>query len=131
MDKKTHAIACVALNEEGKILLLKRSPEKKLFPNKWFVVAAYPMDENDDFVGKVHSELIEETGADGEIVKDERVQRTNEGKIIKMHVFLAKRNQAPVKLNDEHTEYKWVSLKEVRSFDTVSGTYEMVVSLFK
>ena len=31
------AVFCLIINDEGKILLQRRSPEKKLWPNRWDV----------------------------------------------------------------------------------------------
>jgi isopentenyldiphosphate isomerase len=132
MKKYNHGLACVVVNPEGKVLLLKRSLDKKLFPNKWFVVGAYPMSENDDFVGKVHSELGEETGSDGKILKVGSIVNSKDGSTtIIVHTFLAERNTDKVKINGEHTEFKWVEPEDIKKFDTVPGTDEMVVELLK
>src|SRR3972149_8734786 len=132
MTKTVHAIACVVINKKGKILLLKRSPDKKLSPGKWFVVGAYPLDENADFEKKVHVELLEETGMDGKITKTgEVLKMETDGTLIDVHIFLAERNSGMVKINNEHTEFKWVDLQEIKNYDLVPGTYEMVDNLFK
>lgn len=129
--KNVYAIACAVINRKGKLLLLKRSPDKELFPNKWFVVGAYPMTEDEDFEKKTHTELIEETGLDAVIVNRGQFCR-EEGNIkIIINTFLAKRNSDKVKLNSEHTEYKWISLSEIKNFDTVEGTFEIVTALIK
>jgi 8-oxo-dGTP diphosphatase len=132
MENTVHGIACAVINKKGKILLLKRSPDKKLFPNKWFVVGAYPLDENADFEKKVHIELVDETGMDGKIIKNGELLKIEvNGQIIDIHTFLAKRNSDVVKINDEHTEFKWVNIQEMKSLDLVPGTYEMIDSLIK
>lgn len=130
MKNTIHGIACTVINNKGKILLLKRSPDKKLFPNKWFVVGAYPLTENDDFEKKVHIELVDETGMDGKIINTgELLKMEVDGKIIDIHTFLIDRDSDEVKLNNEHTEYKWVNSSGIKSFDVVPGTYEMIDNL--
>lgn len=130
MQNTSHGIACAVINQEGKILLLKRSPDKKFFPNKWFVVGAYPLNEDDDFDKKTHIELINETGFDGEIIgRGEVLKMEIDGRTIDIHTFLANRSTDEVRLNEEHTEYKWVNPQEIKTHDVVSGTYEMIDNL--
>lgn len=132
MHKTIHGIACVVRGPNNKILLLKRSPTKKLFPGKWFVVGAYPLNENDDFEKKAHLEMVDETGQDGEIINSgELLKMEVDGEVIDVHTFLARRQTEEVLLNDEHTEYKWVDQAAIKNFDCVPGMYEMMDNLLK
>jgi isopentenyldiphosphate isomerase len=132
MQKLTYGIACGVMNRAGKILLLKRSPTKKLFPNKWFVVGAYPLKKDDDFDKFVHRELVAETGFDGRIIKRGEVLKMDvEGQIIDVHTFLVDRESEDVKLNDEHTEFEWVNPVDINDYDIVPGTFEMIDGLLK
>jgi isopentenyldiphosphate isomerase len=127
--EKVYAIACAVINPQGKILLLKRSPAKSLSPDKWFVVGAYPMRENDDFEKKLHEELVEETGQDGNVLNRGEIKTEQAGKSLIIKTFLADRINSEVVLNNEHTEYKWVDVSDVPNFDSVPGTYELIRSL--
>jgi len=131
MDKQIpHAIACAVINKNKSILLLKRSPDKKLSPNKWFVVGAYPLSEGDDFEKITHRELVDELGIDGKIlVKGQPIKSDIQGQGIIVHPFLAEIPTDEVRLNSEHTEFKWVLLDDIRKFDTVDRTYDMVLGL--
>lgn len=132
MQNTLHGIACAVINKRGEILLLKRSSDKKLFPNKWFVVGAYPLNENDDFEKKTHIELVDETGFDGEIIRqDEILKMKMDGQIIDIHTFMADRGTDEVKLNNEHTEYKWVTPPDIKNLDIVPGTYELINNLIE
>jgi 8-oxo-dGTP diphosphatase len=126
----SHGVECAVVNKNGDFLLLKRSPDKKLFPNKWFVVGAYPLSENDDFESIAHRELVDELGIDGNILKSGKIiKNSNHGMAVVVHSFLAEISDSNIKLNDEHTEFKWVKLEEIKNFDTVSNTYEMISAL--
>ena len=54
------------MNEDGKILLQKRSATKKNNPNKWAVVAGH-VDNGEDIAVAAKRELREEIGIQGEI----------------------------------------------------------------
>jgi isopentenyldiphosphate isomerase len=132
MTNTYHGIACAVQNKRGKILLLKRSPDKKFFPNKWFVVGAYPLGEDEDFDKKTHIELVDETGFDGKIInRGEVLKMEMDGRVIDVHTYLADRTTDEVKLNNEHTEYKWVGLQEIKKYDVIPGTFEMIDNLVK
>jgi isopentenyldiphosphate isomerase len=132
MSKTFYGLACAVINKHGEILLLKRSSAKKHYPNKWFVVGAYPLSEEDDFEKKTHIELVDETGFDGQIIgKGEVLKMELEGVIVDIHTYLADRETDEVKLNNEHTEYKWVNPQDIKNYDIVPGTYEMIDSLIK
>lgn len=125
----SHAMACVVVNKDKDILILKRSPDKKLYPNKWFVVGAYPLTEEEDFEGFAHRELADEIGTDGKILVVGKPIHTKDKMEIIVHPFLAEISTNEIRLNNEHTEFKWVNLEDVKDFDTVPRTYEMISAL--
>lgn len=69
MSKEVCWVACVVVNNLGELLLLKRSPKKKLFPNKWAIVGGGPLKEDVDMQAAVCRELKEELGTEFVIEK--------------------------------------------------------------
>jgi isopentenyldiphosphate isomerase len=125
-----YGMVCVVTNEKGQILLLKRSPDKKLFPNKWFVVSAGPLNKNDDMRAIALREIKDELGVQGQIIKEGKSARTSFGDeewIIAP--FLVKLKTGQIKLNEEHTEWRWIFPQEIDNFVTVPQTKSFVESL--
>lgn len=119
---KIYTMACVILDEEKRILLLKRASDKKFFPNKWAVVAAAPLKKNTNMEEVALREIKDELGQEGTVIK--------RGKVINKKVagvkwvitpFVASIKSKKIVLNKEHTEAKWVSLDELGKYDLVPG----------
>ena len=90
---------------------MKRSPDKKVYPNLWAVVGAYPFKEKVDMSAIALREITDELGLDGKIVRvgKEIVRNVElEGRLIELHIVpvLATVDSEVVKLNNEHTGYK-------------------------
>ena len=109
------SIAVVFVNESGLILLLKRAPHRKRYPNEW-----------DALVGKVETGEIPEQCRDREIfeeigVTEYTVVRAVEPKIYEdgNHKWISNlyvctmRSDSTIVLNDEHTEYRWASIPDI------------------
>lgn len=132
--KKIYAMACVVRNEKGKILMLKRSADKKYFPNKWAMVGAAPLTSEDNPEKIAHRELIDEIGFDGKIEKRggevSFVTQEKDGELEwHIYTFLALVDNRKIILNDEHSEYGWLELKEAYDLDVISGFKEVISSL--
>lgn len=116
-------MACLVMNAKGQILILKRSPEKILFPNKWFVVAAAPLSKDDDMEFIALREVKDELGVRGKIIRRGRnFEFSYQGEKWIIATFLAKITAEDLILNQEHTEMKWIEPEELKNYDTVSGT---------
>jgi dATP pyrophosphohydrolase len=131
-NNKMYAMACVVINNQGKILLLKRSPDKKLAPNKWFVVGAAPLKKSDNMEFIALREIKDELGVKGKILaKMDPVSNDENGLEIVVAPFLAIIDNEEVRLNSEHTEYRWVGLNDLGKYDTIENTELMIRELFK
>lgn len=131
-NKKIYAMACAVINGDGKILLLKRAPNKKLAPNKWFVVGAAPLkiDENMEFIA--HREMMDELGVDGQIlVRMSRIRIREGNAVFMVSPFLAQISNQNIKLNSEHTEYRFVHVDDLKNYDLVEKTELMIRELLK
>jgi isopentenyldiphosphate isomerase len=132
--EKIYAMACVVMNGEGNILVLKRVASKKYFPNQWAVVGAAPLVPENDPEKIAHRELIDEIGFDGKIEKqgNEIVMNIEErGETLEWHVFpfLASVDRSEIILNDEHSEYQWVTVEEALKLETMPMFKEIIKSV--
>lgn len=151
-DKELHRVAttCIIYNSEGKYLVTKRSPHKKMQPNKWTVPGGGL--SVDDYINtpkaygapqwynSLESALIRE-------VKEEVNVEIGKPKYLLDLTFInpagvpclvisyyAPYISGEVKLDEDAVEYKWVTLTEAKSLDLIKGIYEeieMVDNLLK
>jgi 8-oxo-dGTP diphosphatase len=112
-----HSMVCCVIDPLGRVLLLKRSPNKKHFPNKWAIVGAAPLTGEENMKDIAKREMVDEIGSEGEILKTGSVTEriTGNTKWI-VYPFLARLKDNNVVLNEEHTEYKWVDAKDVSKY---------------
>lgn len=130
-EKVNYGITCVVMNPKGQIILLKRSPDKKYFPNKWFFVSAGPLSAKSDKKQIVLREIKDELGVDGEIIKKGKVYKVFlEEQNWRIATFLGKVKTSQVKLNKEHTESRWILLRELNNFDIPPIAKEIADSFF-
>jgi len=137
-----HRIASTAIIcKENRYLIVKRSPNCKVFPGKWTVpgggleVDDYinnPKTSNDAWYfaieGSLRREVKEEVSleiADIKYLCDLAFIKPNGTPVIVLSYY-CKWKQGEVILNEENTEYKWVSLKEAEKYDLISGIFEEI-----
>ncbi|MFH1209662.1 MAG: NUDIX domain-containing protein [archaeon] len=108
---------------KNKILLLKRSSKVKNYKEKWSSVAGY-IDEDKTLKEKSLEEIKEELD-----IKENNVLSMKIGKPIKIYdkkikkawlihpVLIELKDKPKIKLDFEHTEYRWIYPKEIRKFD--------------
>lgn len=118
-------VVTIFVKYKDKILLLKRSDEVRVYQGKWFTVAGY-LDELKPLDEKVIEELQEEIGigksniSSIHIGKPYKFTDTNVNKTWIAHPVLVTLKDKPrtIKLDWEHTEYKWIKPEEIKNFDT-------------
>lgn len=112
-------VSIVVINEEGKLLALKRSADRKWYPGKWDIVSGKIRDDETP-EECFRREIFEELGiSEFRYVKKIQMPYTYEedGGEWLVHSFLCKIDHSDIKLNEEHSEYKWVGLPEFLSLD--------------
>ncbi|MBM3209542.1 NUDIX domain-containing protein [Candidatus Shapirobacteria bacterium] len=109
----------------NKILLLKRSDKVRVYQGLWNSVAGY-LDEFRPLEEKALEELREELGITADIIKQTKLGQPYEltdNKANRTWVIfpvLVELNREPViKLDWEHTDYKWIDPDDLKSFDIV------------
>ncbi|MDO8593296.1 MAG: NUDIX domain-containing protein [bacterium] len=143
-DKELHRVAttCIIYNDEWKYLVTKRSPHKKMQPNKWTVpggglnVDDY-MHKTKSFgapqwYGSLESALLRE-------VKEEVNVEVGKPKYLLDLTFIspigipclvisyyAPYVRGEVKLDEDAVDHKWVTLAEAKELDLIKGIYEEI-----
>ena len=113
-------------NDAGELLMLKRSPGKRLAPNRWGFPAGH-IEENESPEECAERELLEEIGHEfvAELVNTfGPVRDTLWGGQFEIFLFHYRWQNGRVILNEEHTEHAWVGPEDFRSYDAMDGTDE-------
>ena len=139
MDKELHriAITCIIYNDEGKYLVTKRSPHKKMFPSKWTVPGGGL--SSDDYTGTpethegggwygavencLRREVKEEVNLEiGQLqyLLDLAVLRPGGAPAVVLS-FYAPYVSGEVQLDEDAVEYRWITADEAKELDLISG----------
>lgn len=127
---KTRVAVVGTVKFDDKILFLKRSRTRSSSPNKWQVVSGY-IKEKESAEEAVLREVKEETGLEGKIVKSGKAFEVIDdwGRWIDVP-FLISVDSDKVKIDlVEHSEYRWISPKEIGKFDCVASIDEDLKSV--
>lgn len=143
-DKELHRVAttCIIYNDEGKYLVTKRSPHKKVHPNKWTVPGGGL--STDDYVhtSQTHGNAGRYGAAEKALsreVKEEVNLNIGKPKYLLDMTFIrpdgvpvlvlsyyAHHVSGEVKLDGDAVEYKWVTLAEAKELDLINCIYEEI-----
>jgi isopentenyldiphosphate isomerase len=109
------------------ILLLKRSDKVRTYKGLWGMVAGY-LDEAKPVMQKALEEIKEELGiilneqdilsvkiADPFEFKDNAANKT----WLTCNILIELKKKPKIKLDWEHTEYKWVKLEDIKNFNKI------------
>ena len=141
-DKELHriAITCIIYNAEGKYLVTKRSPHKKVHPDKWTVPGGgLTIDDyldtpqthgNAGWYGSVEKALLREVQEEVNIeigkpryLLDLTFIRPDAIPVLVLSYY-APYISGDVTLDEDAVEYRWVTLAEAQELDLISGIYE-------
>lgn len=146
-NQELHRIVSTAIiykNEDGKIkyLITKRSPAKKVFPNKWTVPGGGL--ETDDYVNappstaagqwyyalytSLRREIREEVNLEVGFIKfllDLAFIRPDGIPVITMS-FYAPYKSGEVKLDADATEFVWATHEECKKYDLIEGIIDEI-----
>ena len=124
-NSDTSLVITVFITYKEKILILKRSDKVGVYQEKWNTVTGY-LDEPKQPIEKIMEEIREELG-----IMEKNILSYSLGEPFKFTdpkarktwiVHPAKvelKNEPDIKLDWEHTEYKWIRPEELEKFDTV------------
>jgi isopentenyldiphosphate isomerase len=136
-DSDTAPVITIFIKYEDKILLLKRNDDVLTYKGKWNTVAGY-LDELKSIQKKAEEEVKEELGIEKNNIssifiresyrfKDQKINRT----WIVFPVLAELKNRLEIKLDWEHTEYKWIKPQELDRFDIVPNLKESLKRVIK
>lgn len=149
-NKELHRIVASAIiTKDGKFLITKRSPNKKMFPSLWTVpgggieVSDYEntLKSNSDcwyfaLEKSLQREVLEETAVEiGKInyLLDLAFIRPDGVPVITLS-FYCNWKSGEVKINEESTDYAWVTFEEAKNYEFcpgLLGELEMVDKIIK
>jgi mutator protein MutT len=130
-DGLTKNAVAIIVNDDNKILLLKRADEPKTWePNKWALVGG-GIEKGENPNEAVQREIKEETGLDIDKFTDTFTIQRHKSSI--EHVFACRYDGEPtdITLNKENTNYGWYDVNEMEYLDTVPHLIEYITIAFK
>lgn len=111
-------VALAVPQHDNKYLILKRS-EQNSSSGEWTFPGGR-IEKGETSREAALRELKEETGLKGEITdKGEKYIGEGELGLWKMHPFHVKVENGGVELNHEHSEFKWLTLQQLKQHDTM------------
>lgn len=127
---KTKYADFILFNEEGKILILKRSVREDVYkPNTWVIPGGH-VDEGESFIEAAKRELKEESGIS--IDKCYNVGTYEDDKChIEYFSSFVDSKENNVTLDDEETvNYTWVDFEELKNYDMIFNMKENILKIF-
>ena len=123
------------IKNNDKFLILKRSNKVKTMKGLWAGISGI-IENDEDPLTRAKIEIYEELGITEDKIKflksssKMRVQSpqyaNHEWEIFP---FLFESEKPTIKLNWENSEYKWVSIDEIKNYETVPSIEEVLLSL--
>lgn len=124
-DSEEAPVIIVFVKHGDKIILLKRSDKVRDYKGKWNTIAGY-LDEVKPIKEKVLEELREEVCIHEDKIKSIKIKEPYKlaDEALKkswiIHPVLVELKEKPeIKLDWEHTEYKWIHPKELNDYDII------------
>lgn len=126
-----HHIVTSFLMHEGKVLILKRSEKVSTFKGKWAGISGR-IEEGESDLEAAYREIKEELG-----IEREQLEFVSRGELLKVvgervwivHPFLFRAKTQQIKIDWEHTEYRWIRPEDLERYDTVAKLKEALESV--
>ncbi|MDQ3836482.1 MAG: NUDIX hydrolase [Thermoproteota archaeon] len=118
-------LGVVRLDDDNRILLLKRSPQRRTSPNKWQTPSGF-LKEGESAEEAILREVQEETLLDGTIIKSGKSFEILDewGRWIIIPFLIAVKSDKVVIDASEHSQFKWIMVNEISNFECVKGIDE-------
>lgn len=115
----------IIINNEGKILILKRNPSGVYYPGLWDVPGG-GIDGGETLKATAIREAKEECGLDVEISGDYFTVFHRTDAPVDIYGFLGGLTKGNVVLSKEHTEFAWMSKDEWQNFELIPSSKAIV-----
>ena len=141
-DEKSHYIVVTGVViKDGKYLIAKRSEKEKAFPGLWTVpggklkksdYVSRPKDTGDAWYNVLENVLEREVKEETDLsIKNIRyllslAYERSDGIPTTVISLYADYDSGEIKLADELTDYKWVSIEELKNYQLISGIREEI-----
>ena len=128
--EKDKNVCAVIVDNDNKILLLKRGKGAPWMPNKWSLVGGR-IDKDETAQQAVEREILEETGLEiKKFTKSFTIERHADSI---EHVFACRYDGEPtdINLDDENSNYGWYDISEMEYLDIVPHLIEYITLVFK
>lgn len=125
-------VVTAVIERKGKILLLKRGNRVRTYKGKWACVSGY-REGNENPLDRAIKEIEEEIG-----IEKSEIRLLKSGNPIefrdaegewRVYPFLFTTEKSEIKIDWEHTEYRWIEPYEIEKYDTVPKLKEAIYSL--
>ena len=122
--------AAILQRPDGKVLLLKRSPEHTTNAGKWCFVTGY-IEEGEEPEAAASRELMEELGISDRPVRAGAlvIIETDWGGTLHVFPYLFQTEVVEFQLDQEHTAYTWIHPEEIYQYDIVQQLEEDLIAL--
>jgi len=141
-NPELHRVTATAIiHKNGKYLIIRRSPDKDVFPNRWHVPGGGL--KIDDYINtpkttpdawyyavenSLKREIKEEVGLEVEKIKYllDLVFIRSDGVPVVTLSYYCDWKAGEVKLNEENTDYHWVTYEEAKNYYLIEGILEEI-----
>lgn len=133
VHNKSIVVTCI-LENDNKLLILKRSEKMKSFIHRWSGISGY-LENNEDLLSRALIEIYEETKIKKENITLRKIlnQCTIEienNRIIIIQPFFFSSKTNIISLNWENCDYKWIKEDQVKNYNTVPKLTYMLYNCF-
>lgn len=123
------------IKDNDKFLLLKRSDTVKTMKGLWAGVSGI-IEKDEDPLSRAKIEIFEELG-----ITEDKIKFLKASSEMKVHSpqyenheweifpFLFEAKNPTIKLNWENSEYKWITVDEIKNYETVPSIDKVLFSL--
>ena len=123
------------IKDNDKFLILKRSNKVKTMKGLWAGISGI-IENNEEPLNRAKIEIFEELG-----ITEDKIKFLKSASKMKVHSpqyenheweifpFLFESDNPTIKLNWENSEYKWVTVDEMKNYETVPSIDKVLLSL--